>query len=157
MKEIFPPRFRFRKLLITIRLSAISFAGTARTEVAVGTSSEDVMFFTTAAATPRNGVVVMPAPSASCAALAAFAAFAATMSPGVAVVVGRAGRATGGDESVDSLPPTRAGAAGGDAATGLVDLRRVGRCRLLRRRRAGRGRSRSGGRRWWRWAGRWTC
>ena len=65
------------------------------------------MFFTTTAATPRSGVVVMPLPSASCAALAAFAAFAATMSPGVAVVTGRAGRATGGGESVDSLPPTR--------------------------------------------------
>src|SRR6478752_5189080 len=78
------------------------------------------MFFTTAAATPRNVVVVSPSPSASCAARATFAAFAATMSSGVAVVVGRAGRATGGTESVDSLPPARAGAADGAAATGLV-------------------------------------
>ena len=61
VKEIFPPRFRFRKLLITIRLSAINFAGTARTEVAVGTSREAVMFFTTAAAAPRNGLAVGPA------------------------------------------------------------------------------------------------
>src|SRR6478752_7512764 len=122
VKEIFPPRFRFRKLLITIRLSAINFAGTARTDVAVGTSSEDVMFFTTAAATPRNVVVVNPSPSASCAARAAFAAFAATMSSGVAVVVGRAGRAAGGAASVASLPPTRAGAVDGAAATGLADL-----------------------------------
>src|SRR6478752_3254795 len=122
VKEIFPPRFRLRKLLITIRLSAISLAGTARTEVAVGTSSEDVMSFTTAAATPRNVVVVRPSPSASCAARAAFAALAATMSSGVAVVVGRAGRATGGAVSVDSLPPTRAGVADGAAASGLVDL-----------------------------------
>jgi len=45
---------------------------------------------------------------------------AATMSSGVAVVVGRAGRATGGAESVDSLPPARAGATDGAAATGLV-------------------------------------
>jgi hypothetical protein len=65
------------------------------------------MFFTTAAATPRNVVVVSPSPSASCAARAAFAAFAATMSSGVAVVVGRAGRATGGAVSVASLPPAR--------------------------------------------------
>src|SRR6476646_4919066 len=122
VKEIFPPRFRFRKLLITIRLSAISLAGTARTEVAVGTSREDVMFFTTAAATPRNVVVVSPSPSASCAARAAFAAFAATMSSGVAVVVGRAGRATGGAESVASLPPTRAGDDDGAEAIGLADL-----------------------------------
>ncbi len=114
VKEIFPPRLRLRKLLITIRLSAINFAGTARTEVAVGTSSEDVIFFTTAAATPRNGVVVTPVPSASCAAFAAFAAFAATMSPGFAVVAGLAGRAAGGDVSVDSLPPTRGCAAGWD-------------------------------------------
>ena len=64
VKEIFPPRFRFRKLLITIRLSAISFAGTARTDVAVGTSNDAVMFFTTAAATPRNGVVTCPGASA---------------------------------------------------------------------------------------------
>src|SRR6188768_2204360 len=103
VKEIFPPRFRLRKLLITIRLSAISLAGTARTEVAVGTSSEEVMFFTTTAATPRNGVVVSPLPSASCAALAALAALAATMSSGVAVVVGREGRLVGGEVSVDSL------------------------------------------------------
>ena len=41
---------------MTIRLSAISFAGTARTDVAVGTSNDAVMFFTTAAATPRNGL-----------------------------------------------------------------------------------------------------
>src|SRR6478609_5021243 len=122
VKEIFPPRFRLRKLLITIRLSAISLAGTARTDVAVGTSREDVMFFTTAAATPRNVVVVSPSPSASCAARAAFAAFAATMSSGVAVVVGRAGRATGGAESVASLPPTRVGEVDGAAATGFADL-----------------------------------
>src|SRR6476620_1416361 len=122
VKEIFPPRFRLRKLLITIRLSAISLAGTARTEVAVGTSSEDVMFFTTAAATPRNTVVVSPSPSASCAARATFAALAATMSAGVAVVAGRVGRPVGGAVSVDSLPPTRAGAADGAAATGLADL-----------------------------------
>jgi len=46
------------------------------------------------------------------------AAFAATMSSGVAVVVGRAGRLLGGEESVDSLPPARAGAEGGAAEAG---------------------------------------
>lgn len=50
VKEIFPPRARFRWLLITIRLSKSSFTGTARTDVAVGTSSEAFMFFATAAA-----------------------------------------------------------------------------------------------------------
>src|ERR1044072_8145168 len=96
VKEIFPPRFRLRKLLITIRLSAINFAGTARTEVAVGTSSEEVMFLTTAAATPRSGVVVRPVPSATWAALACLAALAATNSYGVGGGGGRAGRGGGG-------------------------------------------------------------
>ena len=58
VKEIFPPRVRRNWLLITRRLSASSFAGTARTLVAVGTSSEACMFFTTADAAPRNGVAV---------------------------------------------------------------------------------------------------
>ena len=39
---------------MTIRLSAISFAGTARTLVAVGTVSEASMFFAMAAAAPRS-------------------------------------------------------------------------------------------------------
>ena len=39
---------------MTIRLSAISFAGTARTLVAVGTASEASMFFAIAAAAPRS-------------------------------------------------------------------------------------------------------
>src|SRR6478735_4071729 len=105
---------------MTILLSAISLAGTARTEVAVGTSSELVMFFTTAAATPRSGVVVRPVPSATCAARACFAALAATMSSGVAVVTGRAGRPATGELSVDSLPPARTGAAAGDALFGSL-------------------------------------
>src|SRR6185312_13043239 len=54
VKEIFPPRVRLRWLLMTIRLSIISLAGMARTLVAVGTSSDEDMFFTTAAAAPRS-------------------------------------------------------------------------------------------------------
>ncbi len=54
VKETFPPRVRFRWLLITMRLSASSFAGTARTLVAVGTVSESSMFFAIAAAAPRS-------------------------------------------------------------------------------------------------------
>src|SRR5829696_7808207 len=54
VKEILPPRVRLRWLLMTMRLSIISFAGIARTLVAVGTSSDAFMFFTTAAAAPRN-------------------------------------------------------------------------------------------------------
>ncbi len=40
---------------MTMRLSASSLAGTARTLVAVGTVSETFMFFTTLAAAPRSG------------------------------------------------------------------------------------------------------
>ena len=63
MNEIFPPRVRRNWLLITRRLSASSFAGTARTDVAVGTSSEACMFLTTADAAPRSGVDVPSAPA----------------------------------------------------------------------------------------------
>src|SRR5689334_24465149 len=55
VKEILPPRVRFSWLLMTMRLSASSFAGTARTLVAVGTASEAFMFLTTALAAPRIG------------------------------------------------------------------------------------------------------
>ena len=43
VNETFPPRARFKWLLITIRLSIINLAGTARTEVAVGTVREASM------------------------------------------------------------------------------------------------------------------
>src|SRR5690242_12195721 len=55
VNDTLPPRDRARWLLITMRLSASSLAGTARTLVAVGTVSETFMFFTTAAAAPRSG------------------------------------------------------------------------------------------------------
>src|SRR4051794_14082453 len=45
---------------MTMRLSMSSLAGTARTLVAVGTSSEASMFVTTRAAGPRNGVTCDP-------------------------------------------------------------------------------------------------
>src|SRR6478672_2787342 len=54
VKEILPPRVRLRWLLMTIRLSIIALTGMARTLVAVGTSSDADMFFTTAAAAPRS-------------------------------------------------------------------------------------------------------
>ena len=57
VKDTLPPRERDRWLLMTIRLSMSSFAGTARTLVAVGTSSEASMFVTTRAAAPRRGVM----------------------------------------------------------------------------------------------------
>src|SRR4051794_9136857 len=64
VKEILPPRVRRSWLLITRRLSASSLAGTARTDVAVGTSSDASMFFTTADAAPRS-VVAVPSSAAA--------------------------------------------------------------------------------------------
>src|SRR6476661_9995286 len=55
VKLTLPPRERARWLLITMRLSASSLAGTARTLVAVGTVSETFMFLMTAADAPRSG------------------------------------------------------------------------------------------------------
>src|SRR5699024_9575836 len=55
VKETLPPRERFRWLLMTTRLSTRSFAGTARTLVAVGTVSDVSMFVTTRADAPRSG------------------------------------------------------------------------------------------------------
>src|ERR1700748_2232576 len=54
VNEILPPRVRARWLLMTVRLSIISFAGIARTLVAVGICSEADMFLATVAAAPRN-------------------------------------------------------------------------------------------------------
>src|SRR6185503_19908762 len=55
VKLTLPPRPRARWLLMTMRLSASSFAGTARTLVAVGTWSEVSMFWAMRAAAPRSG------------------------------------------------------------------------------------------------------
>src|SRR3954463_6543304 len=65
VNETFPPRERARWLLMTMRLSARSLAGTARTLVAVGTDSDAFMFLTTALAAPRSGVLVPPGSTAA--------------------------------------------------------------------------------------------
>src|SRR5215217_7887710 len=65
VKETLPPRDRARWLLMTMRLSASSLAGTARTLVAVGTLSEASMFWTIRAATPFNGTLFSDTPSVS--------------------------------------------------------------------------------------------
>src|SRR5699024_1760805 len=54
VNEILPPCVRLRWLLITTRLSIIALAGTARTEVAVGSDSDAFMFLTIAFAGPRK-------------------------------------------------------------------------------------------------------
>src|SRR5690606_17492430 len=56
VNEIFPPRARFRWLLMTMRLSIISFAGTVRTLVAVGTVRLASMLVATAFAMPLSVV-----------------------------------------------------------------------------------------------------
>ena len=60
VNDTFPPRVRFRWLLITMRLSNSSFAGTARTLVAVGMVSEMSMFLAISAAAPRRVLVSSP-------------------------------------------------------------------------------------------------
>src|SRR5438067_13232974 len=60
VKLTLPPRPRERWLLITMRLSTSSFAGTARTLVAVGTVSDWSMLATIRAAMPRSGTVFAP-------------------------------------------------------------------------------------------------
>src|SRR4051795_12385856 len=65
VNETFPPRERRRWLLMTMRLSASSLAGTARTLVAVGSCSDAVMFLAIALAAPRSGRVVSSVPDAA--------------------------------------------------------------------------------------------
>src|SRR3954447_2468245 len=120
VNETLPPRARARWLLMTMRLSASSFAGTARTLVAVGTVSETFMFLTTLAAAPRRGDCV-PAATGGAAVLAglsaglAAGAFAAgalgagVLGAGAAVVVAR------GVASRDGAGESDAGAATGSA------------------------------------------
>ena len=85
VKLILPPRVRRSWLLMTTRLSASSFAGTARTLVAVGTASEAFMFLTTSDAAPRR---VVDTPSACSVALSAGRAAACDVLPaaGLALV-----------------------------------------------------------------------
>ncbi|CAM5660308.1 hypothetical protein STENM327S_05045 [Streptomyces tendae] len=128
MKEIFPPRARLRWLLMTMRLSNSSFTGTARTDVAVGSSSEAFMFFATAAAGPRR--VTSSGPSgAAPASLAGAAALRLRLGGGL----GRRGRGGG-----------LRGRSGGGGRGGL---RGSGR-RRLRLGRGGSLRLRGGGGRW---------
>src|ERR1700722_9937682 len=57
VKEILPPRPRFRWLFMTRRLSATSLAGMSRTLVAVGTWRLASMFATVRAAAPLSGTI----------------------------------------------------------------------------------------------------
>src|SRR5262245_41091021 len=126
VKLTLPPRPRVRWLLITIRLSAISFAGTARTLVAVGTVSEASMFAAMRAATPRIGLVLVAvaavAPSGVVpAALAGAAGFACVV--GLAAVAGAVGRGAAGAVGAavaDAAGPAVGAGAGAGAAAGAA-------------------------------------
>src|SRR4051812_9065265 len=110
VKETFPPRARFRWLLMTMRLSNSSFTGTARTDVAVGISSEAFMFLATAAAGPRSVTYSGPAgASVASAALAAGLAAAVGFDGAGAAAAGAALAGAGAAAGV-------AGAAGAGAA-----------------------------------------
>ena len=63
VNETFPPRARRKWLLMTIRLSIISFAGTVLTLVAVGTWRLASIFEARAFAMPRRGLTTSPASS----------------------------------------------------------------------------------------------
>src|SRR5271157_4991706 len=60
VNDTLPPRPRRRWLLMTIRLSASSLAGTARALVAVGTARLAVMLVTVRAAAPRSLLTSVP-------------------------------------------------------------------------------------------------
>src|ERR1700741_1864358 len=69
VKETLPPRPRARWLLITMRLSMSSLAGTERTLVAVGTVRLAVMLTAVRADAPRGGAVLAAAAGAGAAGL----------------------------------------------------------------------------------------
>lgn len=77
---------------MTMRLSKSSFTGTARTDVAVGSSSEAFMFFATAADGPRSVTYSGPAGASVAGVAAAFAAGAGAAFAGAAFT-GAAGAA----------------------------------------------------------------
>src|ERR1700722_9540538 len=115
VNEILPPRVRLSWLLITTRLSIISLAGIARTLVAVGRSNDIDMFFTTAAAAPRNTWTSSPSPGGGPAGLAAGAGALAAPLP---EADGAAGAAGGGGVG--------AGAGGGGAGAGVAGFTAAG-------------------------------
>src|SRR5262245_51876877 len=109
VKLTLPPRPRARWLLITMRLSASSFAGTARTLVAVGTVSDWFMLATMRAATPRSGTVFAPVGTG----VAAFAAVLPSVAAGGAGALVGAGDGFAGAAAGTPLPDVAVAADGG--------------------------------------------
>jgi hypothetical protein len=103
VKLTFPPRPRAKWLLITIRLSTINFAGTARTEVAVGISKLASIFVTTRAEVPFNFSITSSVSEAGAGFAAAVASSAAWFTVGVgAAVVPALGLAAGSEPTEDA-------------------------------------------------------
>ena len=110
-------------MLMTIRLSIINLAGIARTLVAVGTSSDEDMFFTTAAAAPRSTWVSSPS-----AAVGAGAEGLATAFSGCGVFAGSGALAGSGASAgaATPLPAAGFGAGAGAASGGAVGAEGAG-------------------------------
>src|SRR5687768_10012610 len=89
VNDTLPPRPRDRWLLITMRLSMSSFAGTARTLVAVGTTRLASMLAAVLAAAPRSRT--SSAPAGNCVSCLGLSAGAASAFGAVGVVVAAAG------------------------------------------------------------------
>src|SRR6185312_1828925 len=90
VNDTLPPRPRRRWLLMTVRLSISSFAGIARTLVAVGTARLASMLVTTRAAAPFSGFVVAGSVVATAAGLGAAAGFGAVTGSGFGAGAGAA-------------------------------------------------------------------
>src|SRR5438477_13137571 len=121
VNDTLPPRPRRRWLLMTVRLSMRSFAGIARTLVAVGTARLASMFVTTRAAAPRNGEVAASPVGAT----AGFAAgFSSAVAAGLAADSGAgalgstAGGGLGGAGLLSDGPGVRSGLGSGAAVRG---------------------------------------
>src|SRR3954471_24797013 len=91
VKLTLPPRLRRRWLLMMMRLSISSLAGTARTLVAVGSSRLCSMLATILAATTLSGLVTAPAPGVGPSGLAGTGAAAGGAAAGGAVAGAGAG------------------------------------------------------------------
>ena len=90
VNDTLPPRVRARWLFRIWRLTSSSFAGTERTEVAVGTPRLASMFATMRAAAPRSGCGASPSSTTGAAAVGRLGALGAG-AVGAAGGVGAAG------------------------------------------------------------------
>src|ERR1700735_4389538 len=118
VKDTLPPRPRARWLLMTMRLSASSLAGIARTLVAVGTARLADMLATVRAAAPRRRTC---SPAGAGAGAGAWGAWGASgVSRGAAGAAGVGGAAGAGGAAWGAAPLDPAGglAAGAGGAAG---------------------------------------